>query len=175
MWSNCLIEAIKAKIKDPKHVTIHKFPGKINNNFLIFPHFWWDDGEKGFDFKQEKQLFPNPIWFKGTLRSYPLKTYKKAYESDFIDYVHKQAKKYHVEEAIEALEWHEGPITIEAFSYLVACLDRKKNVKLRILSRNDAIRFMQRRGSRIWRCCDDSAILNLLLNSSFRNEDSKKF
>ena len=38
MYSNCLFEAIKAKIKDPKNVQIHLIPPSINNWNL---HFYW--------------------------------------------------------------------------------------------------------------------------------------
>ena len=40
MYSNCLFEAIKAKIKDPKNIHIHHFPISLNNNYL---HFYWVD------------------------------------------------------------------------------------------------------------------------------------
>ena len=43
MKSNCLIEALKAKIKNPKSVTIHMFPLSLNNNQLHF--YWIDDSE----------------------------------------------------------------------------------------------------------------------------------
>ena len=43
MKSNCLIEALKAKIKNPKSVTIHVFPLSLNNNQLHF--YWIDDSE----------------------------------------------------------------------------------------------------------------------------------
>ena len=38
MKSNCLIEALRAKIKDPKNVRIYHFPLALNNNYL---HFYW--------------------------------------------------------------------------------------------------------------------------------------
>lgn len=36
MYSNCLFEAIKAKIKDPKNVQIRLIPPSINNWNLHF-------------------------------------------------------------------------------------------------------------------------------------------
>lgn len=40
MRGNCLIEAIKAKIKDPKNISIIILPGTLNRGF---PHFMWFD------------------------------------------------------------------------------------------------------------------------------------
>ncbi len=45
-YSNCLIEAIKAKIKN-RNVEIHRFPFALNNNQL---HFYWID-------KAENQIY----------------------------------------------------------------------------------------------------------------------
>lgn len=38
MYSNCLLEAIKAKIKDPKNVSIVCLPKELNNGHI---HFMW--------------------------------------------------------------------------------------------------------------------------------------
>lgn len=40
MYSNCLFEALKAKIKDPKNVQIHLVPPSLNHFDL---HFYWVD------------------------------------------------------------------------------------------------------------------------------------
>lgn len=45
-YSNCLIEAVKAKIKN-RNVEIHRFPFSLNNNQL---HFYWID-------KAQNQLY----------------------------------------------------------------------------------------------------------------------
>lgn len=39
-YSNCLFEAIKAKIKDPKNIHIFLLPPKLNNGRY---HFYWID------------------------------------------------------------------------------------------------------------------------------------
>ena len=41
MYSNCLFEAIKAKIKDPKNVHIHILSPKLNNG--DFHIYWYDN------------------------------------------------------------------------------------------------------------------------------------
>ena len=47
-YSNCMIEAVKAKIKDWKHVKItYVSPFK---NKVFCPHFLWSDGENDYDF-----------------------------------------------------------------------------------------------------------------------------
>lgn len=40
MYSNCLIEAIRAKLKDPKNIHIHLYPPSLNRYCL---HFYWID------------------------------------------------------------------------------------------------------------------------------------
>ena len=47
-YSNCMIEAVKAKIKDWKHVKITYVSPFINEVFC--PHFLWSDGEYDYDF-----------------------------------------------------------------------------------------------------------------------------
>ena len=43
MYSNCLFEAIKAKIKDPKNVYIFRVPKRFSGGAI---HFMWYDGKK---------------------------------------------------------------------------------------------------------------------------------
>ena len=45
MYSNCLVEAIKAKIKDPKAVRIIYLPKKWNNGAR---HFMWIKGVESY-------------------------------------------------------------------------------------------------------------------------------
>ena len=47
-YSNCLIEAIKAKLKDPKNVKITLCLPWFNEVFC--PHFMWTDGVADYDF-----------------------------------------------------------------------------------------------------------------------------
>lgn len=70
MYSNCLIEALKAKLKDPKNVHIHLIPPAINNyNF----HFYWINREENTVYhysEQNKSFFGKfNFLFKGKLKS----------------------------------------------------------------------------------------------------------
>lgn len=66
-YSNCLLEAIKAKIRDPKRVRVTYLPPTINECFC--PHFMWSDGVKDYDFDVERYLkWYERIWFKGCIR-----------------------------------------------------------------------------------------------------------
>lgn len=60
MYSNCLIEAIKARIKNDK-VRIHLIPPSVNKSRF---HFYWTDGEKIYHFTNKK-LKKTSLWFDG--------------------------------------------------------------------------------------------------------------
>ena len=47
-YSNCFIEAIKAKIKDWKHIEI-TYVSTFDNE-VFCPHFFWSDGKYDYDF-----------------------------------------------------------------------------------------------------------------------------
>ena len=67
-YSNCLIEVIKAKIKNPK---AEIYIIKSNDNVVRTPHFMWAVGEKAYDFGVDKNLnFIQRFWFKGSIRQY---------------------------------------------------------------------------------------------------------
>ena len=67
-YSNCLIEALKAKIKDPKNAKITYISPFKNKKFQ--PHFLWSDGKDDYDFGvSDKNLkWYNLILFKGEIR-----------------------------------------------------------------------------------------------------------
>jgi hypothetical protein len=84
MKSNCLFEAIKAKIKDPKNVKIHRFPITLNNNQLHF--YWINESENRFWHYSlpNSKAFCNPL-FDGKIKSmnnifFEEKMYKKMNE-----------------------------------------------------------------------------------------------
>lgn len=65
--SNCLIEAMKAKLKNPKKVRITFIPARYTGG--IYPHFLWSDGESDFDFGTDQKLKPYQyILFRGNIR-----------------------------------------------------------------------------------------------------------
>ena len=47
-YSNCLIEAVKAKLKDPEHVKIYICWPRYNE--APCPHVMWSDGVADYDF-----------------------------------------------------------------------------------------------------------------------------
>lgn len=70
--SNCLIEAIKAKIKNPKIHLIICMPWE---NEVFCPHIMWSDGEADYDFGNEgmgDQGIKNWTLHKGHLRKWEL-------------------------------------------------------------------------------------------------------
>lgn len=71
-YSNCLIEAIKAKIKDPKHIKIHRISLKLNHNRI---HFYWTDSEKFYHYVNPNLHTKNLLWFKGVYKVYDSKLF----------------------------------------------------------------------------------------------------
>ena len=68
-YSNCLIEAIKAKLKDWKHVKISCLSPFDNKVFC--PHFSWSDGEYDYTFgavEGTDNLFASWTLHKGYIR-----------------------------------------------------------------------------------------------------------
>lgn len=64
-YSNCLIEAIKAKIKNPKKVKIYLYPREINNNEI---HFYWVENNTAYHFTKNNSK--SVILFEGKVKSY---------------------------------------------------------------------------------------------------------
>lgn len=77
-WSNCLIEALRAKIKYGKHVRLIFIKPWVNEIFC--PHFMWHDLRDGniYDFHCPKMLDSKwgEVWFKGYIRCRPYKVYE---------------------------------------------------------------------------------------------------
>lgn len=74
--SNCLVEAIKAKIRSPKAVKLYflKPFRDCNDKWQMF-HFMWTDGEFDYDFSDlgDGELpFYKCLLFKGVIRKFPL-------------------------------------------------------------------------------------------------------
>lgn len=66
-YSNCLIEAIRAKLKNPKKVKIKYIPAHLNEVFC--PHIMWHDGKYTYDFYAKGYLKPfQRLWHKGHIR-----------------------------------------------------------------------------------------------------------
>lgn len=78
MISNCLFEAIKAKLKDPRNVKIVKLPKEVSRT----THFMWCDDDyfyHAYDYKKSK----NHILFKCKIKSIP----RHVMESFIVNYL----------------------------------------------------------------------------------------
>lgn len=73
--SNCMIEAIKAKLKNPNRVKIYFCKPVLNKGHFQNRHFMWSDGEKDYDFSDLEDN-PLPLYrtfvFKGVIRQFEL-------------------------------------------------------------------------------------------------------
>jgi hypothetical protein len=65
-YSNCFIEALKAKIKHPFKVKILYIPKKLNEEGC--PHFMWTDGTDDYEFGIDAYV-KNILLFKGAIRA----------------------------------------------------------------------------------------------------------
>lgn len=65
MISNCLFEAIRAKLKDPRNVKIHLYPPQINGGKF---HFYWVSGGQFYHFVKENKK--SVLLFKGHVNEY---------------------------------------------------------------------------------------------------------
>ena len=78
-YSNCLLEALKAKLKNPKVKITYVSPFA---NEVFCPHFLWSDGKSDYDFGIERPLkLHERLWFKGHIRQRALgfnEKYKRA-------------------------------------------------------------------------------------------------
>lgn len=76
-YSNCLIEALKAKIKN-KSIKIYYCKPSLKKHQMA--HFMWTDGIQDYDFSDKESdhlSWYNCLWFKGAIRSFPLGFAKK--------------------------------------------------------------------------------------------------
>ena len=69
--SNCFIEAVKAKLKDPRHVKLYFCKPTKRQMF----HFMWTDGAADYDFTDaecENEKYCVKPLFKGQIRKFKL-------------------------------------------------------------------------------------------------------
>ena len=78
-YSNCLIQALKHKLKDWKHVKLTVIPPQYN--VIFCPHILWSDGKADYEFCTSDALkWYQLFWFKGRIRERSLgwnKRYKE--------------------------------------------------------------------------------------------------
>lgn len=80
-WSNCLVEAVKAKLRN-KNVKVYFCKPRIteNGNFQM-AHFMWEDDVASYDFSDdERDGLPwyRCFWFKGAIRKFD-RTFARRY------------------------------------------------------------------------------------------------
>lgn len=81
MYSNCLFEALKAKVKDPKNTHIHFHRSDVG----IIPHFWWEDKKGCWEFVSEKLNRKSQVFlFDGYVREYRRNIYHKNYKIQIV-------------------------------------------------------------------------------------------
>ena len=166
MISNCLIEALKAKIKDPKNVTIHSFPAKINGHG-IFPHYWWSVGDQGFDFKRDRKT-KQSILFKGSVRSYSKDTYEEYLADLYKKSIIKDFERKGLKNPFNDLIWHEGrPTGKEAKLFYISYYDNEGKAIVRLIHNRDLDHY----AIESWRNGDDDETSSFVMNSNYSNED----
>lgn len=89
--SNCMIEAAKAKICNPKDVTLYFCKPRIteNGNFQWL-HFMWSDGKYDYDFSDDENTplrWYECFWFSGRIRRF-----KCGFAKKYSDYRNKKIR-----------------------------------------------------------------------------------
>ena len=92
-YSNCLIEALKAKLRNHR-VQIRMYPRCLNKNHL---HFYWIDDDTVFHFICKNKF--ETIMFKGEIKKYELRYFKghllyKMFDNCTVDEACELASKY---------------------------------------------------------------------------------
>lgn len=90
-WSNCLLEALKAKINN-KNIKIYFCKPRIteNGNFQMF-HCMWSDGEADYDFSNLDNIehsFYKDLFYKGVIRKFNI-----GFAKEYSQYRNRQKKK----------------------------------------------------------------------------------
>lgn len=74
-WSNCIIEAVKAWLKDPKNVKIYYLRPYVKEDGTFRQlHVVWTDGKYSYDFSDDdwySQRHNPHLWYKGLIRRWP--------------------------------------------------------------------------------------------------------
>lgn len=73
MKSNCLFEALKAKMRDPKNVRIHIIRHLMSDS--VWSHFWWEKDNKAFNFVSRKPRRFQVFLFEGDIQETSLSYY----------------------------------------------------------------------------------------------------
>lgn len=82
-YSNCLLEAIKAKIKYKNEIKLIFIPPQHSEKADIFPHWLWLDTKDGniYDFhRSEKIKWYQMLWWRGYIRIQPKQVFDRWYK-----------------------------------------------------------------------------------------------
>lgn len=88
-YSNCLIEAVKAKIKDPKHIKLFVCWPMYNQAFC--PHVMWSDGKADYDFGTYEFI---PLFRAWTIHRGHIRKRALGFAQKYIDTQKKQAQRH---------------------------------------------------------------------------------
>lgn len=156
MYSNCLFEAVKAKIKNWKQVEIHKIPARFEHH--LFPHFWWSIGEDAFDFKCDNPKTElQVLLFKGHIRKTKKYVYEISINKSFSKYVFGLEQKYgkvteveskkDLQQEIKNLKWNSfedvKPVGDENWISIVYLENEKITSKLIKVSEIDSYKVLR--------------------------------
>lgn len=110
MYSNCLFEAIKAKIKDPKNVHIHILSPKLNNG--DFHIYWYDNKDKHIYHYTYLNSESSGLLFAGRITDHNVKMFESKLYSKMnsLNWTVEQQKQYAIKK---------GFINKEPFSIMI--------------------------------------------------------
>lgn len=83
-WSNCVFEALRAKLRYGSQIKIIVISPKVNDGPFLFPHFMWYDRVDGnvYDFHTNKRLSTvGALFWKGYIRIQPLEVFNRWYRT----------------------------------------------------------------------------------------------
>lgn len=167
MYSNCLFEAVKAKVRDPKSIRIHYIPAKFNIGYF-FPHFWWEDGENAYDFKATGKTKFQVILFKGKPRKVRLDAYKIFIARSIEAYTKKICLRLEADFRSINNEWYEDEIP-ENVKNIYIMFEKDEELCIRAIKREDANKYDFSR----WRIADNE-LADFTFNGIEKNEDELK-
>lgn len=90
--SNCLIEAVKAKIKNPK-VKIYFCKPRITKGGKLLPHFMWSDGKHDFDFSDSDDEDTSLRWYKCICFKGRIRQFEYGFAKRYSEWCNRQSRK----------------------------------------------------------------------------------
>ena len=147
--SNCLIEAVKAKLKDWKNITIKKIPSYINVDKGC--HYYWINKKENqiYEFYGVKEGGTNHIFFSGNIVKTSQKRQKilldmgvrklvESFEKEHNFETHYTRSVREISEKIPSWELYEDSLAREYFiknnpyPYVLGCYNEQGEVKIKV-------------------------------------------